>query len=347
MSAKTSAACHPPLAAHPRPAPLLTAVPRGTTREIQRWAAWLAADEARDPRTGHWWSWRPLQASPYPYPEATAWVLLAAAELRAAGWDTPLQAVADSACATLLATARTDGGLGRSGRLYAFDSGVAAAAVAAWTGQAEVAGPLLQAARSLLADRRGVEGGPPLGRETAATHWSEAFGVHLLWLVLPLRQAGLQAEATELTAQLLTACAGEPLRHHRAAHRAYLHALAYGAEGLATSPQAADREVGRAWLRHLADRLGPDGVAAWSDGGPAHLDVTAQIAWLAARLGGTEAAEVRHKALGALHSATDGQGGVAYRPASPHRNTWCTAFALRAMAAVRGPGLVPGGCQEV
>lgn len=299
----------------------------------RRSATWLAEDATWDEATGHAWSWRSADGSAYAYPEASAWVVWACARARDSGHvalPEALRSRADGAVDALQALGRA-GGVGRGGKVYLFDTAVAAAAVLAWTADRDAAQPLLGVLRDFLAQRRAVTDGPVLGAETAQTVWSEAVGAHCLWACVPLALAGRADVAVQWAKLVVPALAGPPLRHHRQADHAYLHALAYGCAGLATLRGEFESTHAR-WLQAIAAQLGRSGVAAYSDGtGPRRADTTAQLAQLAA--GDAGLAGKAAAALRALAHFAQPDGGMRYEAGLDHVNTWCTAMALQAAAA--------------
>jgi len=278
---------------------------------------WLADPRARDPDTGLWWAGVAPDGSGYPYEEATAWALLAGVR-------------DERAEAELGRRIRAFRGLRRAGRRYLFDSGVALAAMRR-IGDAALVDVLLQTVRELIAAGLAVDDGPPSGTEVETTRWSDAFGVHLLWLCGPLTELGEDAASTALIERILPGCvrSGGRLAEHPATDRVYAHAMAYAAEGLLTKDPADPAGIA-ATDALLGAALGPDGlVPARLTRGPLRTDATAQTLLLA-RLAG----RLDHPAVGliagALTRVADPSGALPYEPGSAHLNSWATAFALRA-----------------
>ncbi|MBM4341791.1 MAG: hypothetical protein FJ100_00235 [Deltaproteobacteria bacterium] len=294
-----------------------------------RWIGWIVDPRSRDAATGHWWSW--VGEGGYPYAEATAWVLLALAEARAAGiaHGSALAEIGDAACEGLARGAR-QGGLGRGGRWYAFDTAVGLAAVHAWRPEHPAVNALWLQLRTMAAERRAVQGGPRLGQPAPGARWSEVWGAHLLWLAVAAHSLGEVAWARSLAKDLLDPAALVPMP-------TYCHALAYACEGLVALRGEAvfDTQLG-AWWTRLRRAATPGGVVAHAgEKGPVRADTTAQTARLLRTL---EPQADAAPWLRLLWDWTDAQGAVHYEPGSPHANAWCTAMALRAAVAALEDG---------
>jgi hypothetical protein len=301
------------------------------TLHAERWIRWLANPVARDPATGLWLSWCDPKHPGYAYEEATAWVILVAAGLRQRPNARPLLVAAEQALGPLSECVRARGGLGRDGRVYAFDTAVGLAACLAWGGAHEIASTLLGTLLSMCDRRRAVEDGPTLGQERVDTRWSEAWGGHLLWLAGPLRAAGEAQQAATLVRDLLPRLRREDglLRIHGANDTVYAHGALYGAEGLMAAGHVADaRAVVTALLRGPGDGAL---VPAWPLRSQAsgRADATAQALFLATATQAPVSDSRLEGARRALQRLTAEEGGLRYESGSADLNTCATAFALR------------------
>ncbi len=299
----------------------------------QRWIDWLAGDDARDNRTGLWLSWVHPQHPGYAYEEATAWVILAAAGLRHEANAHKLVDVAEDALPLLGRAVAERGGLGRDGRLYAFDTAVGLAAWQAWQGDRETATTLLSTLRLFCDRQQAVEGGPTLGHERASSRWSESWGGHLLWLARPLTAAGDQERAGALVEELSPVVLADDglLRIHSASDLVYAHGALYGAEGLLA---AGERERAAQVVTTLLAVPTEHGlVPAWPQkvDSPGHCDATAQALMLAAALDATISPRRLTAARDGLARFTSAEGGLRYSSASQDVNCCATAFALRGL----------------
>ncbi|MSQ82921.1 MAG: hypothetical protein EXR77_08395 [Myxococcales bacterium] len=249
---------------------------------IDRWAGWLANPRARDPQTGHWWSWVGGPAA-YAYPEATAWVVQSIAQLRDhkhlfshSPQVADLIALGDNAAATLAQCAQA-GFLQRHGRGYAFDTAVGLASLLAWNPHHPAIVDLRRGLDAFLTERHAVVGGPRWGESQRGHRWSAVWGPHLAWLAIPLRKLGETQLALTVAAQVRTDHAALP---------DYAHALAYACEGQAAvadlDPQARQwLDLGLARLAEQADRAGVR--ADRRQPSPLRADATAQAIALAAQ----------------------------------------------------------------
>lgn len=292
--------------------------------------AWLAAQ--RDPETGLWWSWQGPSGDAYPYEEATAWVVLLAAALRGRPEAAPLVRAAEAGVEALAGCARARGGLGRAGRVYAFDTAVGMAALQAWGGAEVALGQLSAGLEAMIARREAVEGGPAQGEERAQTRWSEAWGGHMIWLAVPLLRAGRRDLAELLAEEIGARCRRDDglLAIHGASREVYAHATAYGAEGwLALGRRREAVAVVRALLA-APTRSGLVPARPGARGGAERTDVTAQVLRIAARCQADPQDPGLQRARRALDEAAHPRGGLRYEAGAEDRTSWSTVFALAA-----------------
>ncbi len=338
-----------------------TATMASVASALRRWLDGLAG--LQDPSTGLWWSWRGPGARAYRYEEATAWVILLAAELRAAGLDgldgldtTQIEA----GCGALDAAIASRGGIGRAGRVYAFDTAVALAALTAWGGLDRAIACLHATLDEMRAARCAVTAGHAAGGETAETRWSEAWGAHMLWACRALTADDQRVVPDLIDALLPLQRADGAFAVHRASTAAYAHATAYAAEGLidcgrADGVAAAKRAIAAlvaglgatdtvvAWLPDIeapprADNQAPRPAAAIGparvphDSADRRLDATAQLARLLYLADGQDRA-LADRLINGLIARTATDGLIPWRDGSADRNSWTTVFAARAALA--------------
>lgn len=336
----------------------------------ERWLAFLCGTDAWDSERSLWRGWVVPGASAQPpgYEEATAWVLLAASMLDAdpPGWAERVSRAAER----LAELAVSHRALRRDGRRWLFDTGVGLLALHRLGGFDAATNALAGGMDELLGAGLAVDGGPPLGDETARTRWSEAFGAHLLWLVLPLRALGRHAEAEKLVDSLLPRFVRRSRREdggvdewlavHAASDRCYTHGACYGLRGLLSSDDARQVHVGRRCVETLLRACRADGVApAWTsvtgsapagspepaappiDGPALRADATLQLHALAdTAFGGRPPAGLHVRAATALPLPVGDAGGVRYGVdggdvSAGHQNVWATAFALMTASSAR------------
>jgi hypothetical protein len=301
-----------------------------SAKDHRRWLEWLADDRARDPQTGLWWSWCNPDHPGYPYEEATAWVIRLAAQGADDRHALALRQAADQGLETLLSRIERRGGLGRGGRLYAFDTAVGLAALQAVGGHDKACATLISTLCEFCDRRVAVEGGPTLGLERATSRWSNTWGAHLLWLNEPLLAAGKVDRAATLTAELLDRCLRDDglLRIHGASDAVYAHAAAYAAQGLMACGEI---EIAARLADTLLRAQRRDGlVPAWIDRAesPGRSDVTAQVLWIWRRCGDRHLAEYGDRARRALTAMTAPCGGLRYEFGCDDVVTWATVFAV-------------------
>lgn len=236
------------------------------------------------------------------------------------------------------------GGVGRDGRVYAFDSAVALRGLLAWrrtTGSTLLDGSI-RALHGFLA--RSIEDGvavrPPT---TGFPRWSERFAPHLLKVALALE--AFSRAFGDLSRPLLDRLAeragawpvnGEPV---------YVHAFCYAIEGRLVLARlgiakVADR-VDEAFDRLATFQRADGGLPAYGTATPdeteARCDATAQAVRLWILSGASLHADRIRPALGFLARQQAAAGGLRYSPGCDDLNVWTTIFSAQAVDwATRG-----------
>lgn len=278
----------------------------------------------------------------YPYPEIAGLWLSALADAD----DIAARALRPRVSRWLRAQIGAEGGVGRAGVTYLFDSAVAAVGLRAVDG----ADALPLTLRGFLARAVGDEAAcaPP----AAAPRWSESFGPHQIKCVIALRASGLEAPPSLLRLRERVVYSGEGARFtvEPGSPQSYLHAHLYALEGLIALAEEGDRDArhaaqeGARWTAAAQDPSG--GLRAWHDGarasGPLRADATAQAVRVWAWADRARYAERIARALGFLAALQHPSGGLRYEPGSEDVNTWATVFARQAAAwSARGPRGLP------
>lgn len=281
-------------------------------------------------------SWVNADHPGFDYPEAAAlWLSWAARSPRGGAAQAPDRRAVAVAHGLACLLAR-DGGVGRDGALYLFDSALAVDALVRQGADVSSWMP-----RSIDGLHRFLdEGSPVLPAPPDPLRWSQAWGPHLLRSAALLVRAGLAA-ASEPLVQIgrLVARRTRP----PGPWPAYVHAFAYAAEG-----EALLRVLGEppGWLdpAEAADALlrwqRPDGgLPAWADGsGRSRADSTAQAVRIWASVGMPGSSGAMAAALAFLRWVQSRSGGIRYEPGSGDVNVWASIFADQAAAwAVSGP----------
>jgi hypothetical protein len=249
-------------------------------------------------------------------------------------------------CIALAAVARIheDGGVGRGGRSYVFDT---AMLLRGLVDHLRSGGGVPD--ESVLAHlfrfvAEGVVARRPVTPGDASGHWSASFTPHLLKVLLAV-QAWRQWRGDRGAAKVATRLRRElaPLRHDgRFAATdgngwSYVHACCYAVEGLLFSgtlraPFA--EAVAAAELLSRAQRA--DGsLPAWLEGtegrGPSRTDATAQAVRLWCRLDPVRWEASIDYGLRFLGRMQHPCGGILYEERSADVNTWATIFTLQAL----------------
>lgn len=312
--------------------------------------AWLRSDAVRT-SDGGVLSWCNAEGSGYRYPEvAGLW-------LSAWAWLSPgPDALRDDVARGLIADVTDDGGVGRAGHTYAFDTAMALAGLLAHErAGGSVASPgvverLFAHVAAAIAARRAAS--PEITADPE--RWSASFGAHQLKLALCLgayedarRDPRAGALGDELVLTLRSLERDGRFRIHARSTLSYLHAHCYAMEGLAFwSERRADQAL-RGTVRRCAEWLASvqtpaGGLPAWHDGsrawGACHADVAAQAVRLWACVDRAHFAGSIDRALGFLASLQSDDGGVRYHPNSQDVNTWSTIFAVQAVRFAQDGG---------
>jgi hypothetical protein len=234
------------------------------------------------------------------------------------------------------------GRVGKHGRTYPFDLGVALAGLCredpdfvARLRQEVLAG--LDAPRSFI----------PL--PDGQRRWSTTRGPHLLkvaiGLIMSARALGRDAELEPLVSLPLEQTSDG--RIQTPPHPAtYVHAHCYAAEGLLALAHAkggdeTTRRRGVAAVHWLAKIQQADGsIPAWHDGrqphGPCPADSCAQAIRLWCLVNPRQFCEPIDRAMSYLDRLTHEDGGLRYHVQSDDLNSWATAFAIQAANWARG-----------
>ncbi len=300
----------------------------------ERLGRWLA-QPALHCDDGQILSWLNPAHPGYPYPEASALWLSWAAWRHEQRLPAPPRQAARRAAAWLHAQLSGPGAIGRQGRSYAFDTGLAVHALVRAARTPGLIGldrsdlPSLSAGLDAFLDADQ----PALPGARGAARWSERWGGHMVRAAALVLQAGLwldhpptQQRARRMLARAVRIQPDQPC---------YLHALAYQAEGdlLLTSLGVAGLHQ---HVPHAAQRLAqlqrPDGLLpGWSDRpDSARCDTTAQAVRLWAATDPERFADAIAAALAALARCQQPEGGLPYEPGGLDMNTWAGLFADQA-----------------
>lgn len=298
--------------------------------------AWLTSDRVIAPDGGVW-SWSNPDHRGYRYPEIAGLLLNLLAQ-RDCDPDARRRIVAG-----LAADTSPDGGVGRAGICYTFDT---AMSLSGLLRERRSHDPELAARqfsflrRELRARRASTPAAPPTG------HWSTSYGCHLLKTVLALTAyraaTGEDVDdlVDQLTSDLIPLAVDGRYRIHADTAVTYLHAHCYAIEGLLALSVAAptlsvhrEIEAGAQWLTRAQDIRG--GLRAWHDGvsssGELRADATAQAVRIWSLVDRNAFAEPIADALGFLARLGTAAGGIRYHPDSADINSWSTIFAVQAI----------------
>jgi hypothetical protein len=302
---------------------------------------WLVSDRVVAPNGAVRSWWNPDHPG-YAYPEIAGYLLsLLAFEGLA---TVPIR---DRIARRLVADMSADGGVGRGGTDFVFDSAMALTGLISHEAiGGTIPGPdavdrLFGYVTRTLLDRRAYTGGDP-GDDT---HWSRSYGCHLLKTSIALmaydaRMPGVTVDPLldRLRDDLTPLYDAGRFRTNATSEVSYLHAHCYAIEGLMAMEELDPRcgeliDGGAAWLAGIQDPTG--GIHAWHDGkkayGPLRSDATAQAVriWSCVDRGAFTPAIDR--ALAFLASMTTPEGGLRYEPGSEDTNTWASIFGLQAI----------------
>ena len=297
---------------------------------MRRWlvsAAILGAD-------GSVSSWSNARHPGYPYPEAGG--LLLSTLCTGPAMDAQSASAARSVAGWLCRTVGADGGVGRGGTAYLFDSAVVLAGLLRFraSGGGDVDGSihrLREFVHTQIAAGEGV-----LPRSAAADgRWSTQFGAHLVKCLHSLQlYARTFGEAVEqgIVDVLIDRSGRQP-------SPVYVHPFCYEQEGhlivahdgLSTLFEPIEGALD--WLTALQQ---PDGgllaFASGMDGfGEPRSDATAQAVRLWLLRDRRRYREAISRALGFLAACQSPDGGLRYSPDSDDLCSWSTMFALQAV----------------
>ena len=298
-------------------------------------SAWLETPELRCV-DGQLLSWHNPSHPGYPYPEATAlWLSWAAwrSEQRLPG---PPKTAVRATAGWLHRQLSRNGAIGRHGRRYAFDTGLAFHALV----RAARAPGLIELQPQALAPlSAGLDvfldaDAPALPPSEGPGRWSDRWvGHHLRSAALVLRAGRwLGCDATQARAQRIL----DRVTPMAVDRDSYLHTLAYQAEGelLLTHMGLADHGARvRAVCERMAQLQRPDGLLpGWSQRPQsARCDTTAQALRLWVATDPERFAEPCIAALSALGHCQHTSGGLPYEPGGRDLNTWVSLFADQAL----------------
>lgn len=295
---------------------------------------WLLSDAIAD-ASGAIFSWSNPQQPGYPYPEAAGLFLSTFSKP-----SVPMPAhrtAADRTAGWLCASLGPNGGLGRDGVEYLFDSAVVLAGLLRYrcAGGRVGGDEPIHRLRRFVCDRimAGVAVQP--GDATADGRWSTQFGAHLVKclhsLHLYARVFGERVE-DEVVATLVDRSSRQP-------SPIYVHPSCYETEGHFIAARSGfpnlfeplDGTVD--WLAALQR---PDGaILAFANGidgfGEARSDSTAQAVRLWLLHDRRRYAEPIARALGFLAACQTREGGIRYTPDRDDVCSWSTMFTLQAV----------------
>jgi hypothetical protein len=285
-------------------------------------------------RSGCVWSWANPGHPGFPYPEAAALWLSWAAWRSDRAEDAPALEQRRRVAGWLGGSLTETGAIGKAGRLYLFDTCLAA------HGLARSLPALPHLADAFRRSQDGIErfldaDRPVLPLASAAPqHWSDRwYGQHDRGGALLLQAGRLLGErrAVDLARRL------RERTDDRTMEPAYVHSFLYGLEGellyraLGEPPGAVDLlDAGR---RLTALQTADGALPAWTDGtGGPRADATAQAVRLWCRLDAQRFAPAIDRALGFLAARQYEDGGVDYGTGRGDRTTWVALFADQATA---------------
>ncbi len=290
-------------------------------------------------------SWANPNHPGYPYPEIAGLLLKLLAQ------DPDSDGEVRMRIATRLGRdVRADGGIGRSGIRYVFDTAMVLSGLIA---QLRVAGTLPDP--SLPPRLFEFIVGEIRARRAASTptsgsgaHWSTSYGCHLLKTALAITDYGEEfgdARCATLIDQLvadLTPLFEEGrFRIHEHDDYTYLHSNCYALEGLLAIEAASSRgwlwpviRRGALWLARAQDECG--GIRAGHNGfapcGDLRGDATAQAIRIWTLVDRNAFAREIAAAVDFLDGLRADGGGYRYSPNSQDVNTWVTIFATQAQS---------------
>jgi hypothetical protein len=307
---------------------------------------WLASSGVVS-RDGNVRSWLNRKNPGYDYPEAAALLL----RLMHVVSGTEHSARAPIA-RTLLAGLSPAGAISRRGVEYAFDTGMALAAI-----ESGITREVSAQSRAMflfieqcIRARRAVAKGSHIDGH----HWSDRYGCHLLKLCIALKLVarrnpdyGARALMNQLVDDNLTLFDRGRFKVNHENPVTYTHAHCYALEGLLALAQPPFiRRVLREGAEWLAAVQRPEGgLCAWHDGARAYglqrADATAQAIRIWVAVDRRRFAPQIDAALEFLMCVQAPEGGLYYEEGSHDVNSWATIFAIQAFMWARSSEVVP------
>ena len=303
---------------------------------------WLLSDDILS-HDGAILSWSNPQRPGYPYPEAAGLFLstVSTSSCRETGGASAADRVAGWLCNSI----GPDGGVGRGGITYLFDSAVALVGLLRYRAAGGRVGgdAAIHRLQAFVCDQI-TAGAAVLPRHAAADgRWSTQFGSHLLKclqsLDLHARMFGERPVSDDLVAALVDRSGRQP-------SPVYVHPFCYEQEGhlvIADHALASLFEPIEGALELLAALQQPDGaILAFANGmegfGEARSDATAQAVRLWLLRDRPRYGEAIARALSFLASCQTPHGGIRYAPGRDDVCSWSTMFTLQAVEwFVEGP----------
>ena len=293
---------------------------------------WLA-DEAIFGRNGAVFSWANPRHPGYAYAEAAGLFLSSTSTFP----ETPGTGnAADRVAAWLCKSIGPDGGVGRNGTTYLFDSAVALAGLLRYRAAGGRIGgdEVIHRVRRFVCQQ--IAAGTAVQPKRAATdgRWSTQFGAHLLKCLHSLHLYARTFGDTlhdDLVGALINRSGHQP-------SPVYVHPFCYEQEGhlvvahygLATLFEPIDGAL--EWLAALQRPNGA--ILAFANGmdgfGEARTDATAQAVRLWLLRDRNRYAEAISRALAFLAGCQSPEGGIRYSPDSDDLCSWSTMFTLQA-----------------
>ena len=311
--------------------------------DIEAMRRWLLSDAIAS-REGAILSWSNPHHAGYPYPEAGG--LFLSTVCTALSAERGGSAVADRAALWLCESIAADGGVGRDGLAYLFDSAIALTGLLRYRAVGGRAGgdEPIHRLRRFIGEQ--IAAGTAVRPMSAAIdgRWSTQFGAHL---VKCLHSLHLYARAfgehvqDDLVATLINRSGHQP-------SPVYVHPFCYEQEGhvvvahYGLSSLFEPVEGALDWLAELQQPNG--GILAFANGmdgfGEARSDATAQAVRLWLLGDRARYAKPIALALTFLAGCQAPQGGIRYAPDSDDTCSWSTMFTLQAVQwFVDGPRL--------
>lgn len=300
---------------------------------------WLLSDAVLRP-SGAVLSWSNLNSPGYAYPEAAG--LFLSTLCVSPDVDADGRAVADRVAGWLRTAIGAEGGIGRAGNTYLFDSAVALAGLlrhraVGWHGGDD---QTIRRLHRFVCER--IAAGVAVLPVHAADdgRWSTQFGAHLVkclhGLHLYARAFGEKLQ-DDLVAALINGSGHQP-------SPVYVHPFCYEQEGhLAVAHYGLTSlfEPIDGALEWLAALQQPDGsILAFANGmegfGEPRSDATAQAARLWLLHDRTRYADAITRALAFLAACQTPQGGILYTPERDDVCSWSTMFTLQAVEWLAG-----------